>query len=341
MHIEPLSPHNLKHLPRIIVLCGPTGVGKTALSLALAKKLDAEIVGADSVQIYRELDIGSGKATEEELAKVPHHLIDMLAPDQEHNVGDYKTMARQIISSIHDRGKSVIVVGGTGMYLRILVHGLFEAPLPDESIRQRLKADAETQGVPALHARLSEVDPELAQRVHVNDYIRISRGLEIFEQTGKRLSQLQREHQFKAPHYHALKLALIRPRPQLHERINRRCEQMVEAGFVEECRQLFARYDRATKSLQSLGYRQFAPFVFGECSFEEALEEMKKQTRRYAKQQISWLRAEPNVRWVLAPVLDEHGEVPEIVAQDCCAFLAGQTPTLTWANVDSHANPLV
>ena len=340
MDIQALSHHDLASLPRVIALCGPTGVGKTALSIALARALNGEIVGSDSVQLYKELNIGSGKASAEELSQVPHHFIDVLQPDEDHNVGDYKLKARQTIADILARGKNAIIVGGTGLYLRILVHGLFEAPEPDEHIRARLKQEVDALGVEAMHARLAQVDEVLAARVHVNDFVRISRGLEIYEQTGRPLSELQREHQFKAPHFHALKLALIRPRAQLHERINQRVDQMIDAGFVDECRALFKTYGRDIKSLQSLGYRQLAPYIYGESTLDEAIEKMKSQTRRYAKQQIGWLRSEPGVRWVLAPVLNEHGQVPQDVIDDCKTFLAGETPALNWANVDSNAQPL-
>lgn len=339
MDMHTPSKDQLEDLPRVIVLCGPTAVGKTALSLALARALDAEIVGMDSVQLYRELNIGSGKASAQERAQIPHHLIDVVAPDYPYDVGQYKQDAMDAIAEIHARGRAVILVGGTGMYLRVIVHGLFEAPTPDPAIRERLSQEAIRDGGEVMHARLARVDPDLANRLHVNDIMRISRGLEVFEQTGRPLSVMQREHQFKAPHFNALKIALIRPRPQLHARINARVDLMMEQGFVQECSDLYERYPRDTKSLQSLGYRQVAAHVFGEQSLEEVTEATKQRTRRYAKQQIGWLRSEPGVHWIEAPVLSEDGHVPEALLRDCARFLQGETPTYEWSTVDSNAEP--
>lgn len=346
MEIAKLPIETLAALPRIIILCGPTGVGKTALSLSLARALNAEIVNADSVQVYRGLDIGAAKASASERAQVPHHLIDILDPDQDHNVGEYGEQARQVIAQLHARGKHALIVGGTGFYLRILVHGLFESPPADEALRAEHAAFAQEHGALALHQALERVDPALAAKLHPNDTMRISRGLEIWSQTGRRLSDLQREHQFKAPHYHALKLALTRPRAELYSRIETRVEAMFEAGFEQECRALFARYPRQTKSLQSLGYRQMAPYLFGEYDLEEAKRLIVKETKRYAKQQLVWLRSEPGVRWARAPLLSPHSDqaLPEVI-EDCARFLA-QPPTcdvdalsLPWAALDSDANP--
>ena len=338
MHIP--SEDQLHGLPRVIVLCGPTAVGKTALSLALARALGAEIVGMDSVQLYRELDIGSGKASPAERALVPHHLIDLVAPDDPYDVGRYKEDAMEAIAQIHARGRAVILVGGTGMYLRMLVHGLFEAPPPDPALRAQLEEQGRALGPEAMHARLARVDPVLAQRLHPNDLFRVTRGLEVFEQTGRPLSTLQREHQFKAPHFNALKIGLIRPRAQLHARINARVEAMVEQGFVQECVGLFERYPRESKSLQSLGYRQMAEYVFQEMTLAGAIEHTKQKTRRYAKQQIGWLRSEPGVRWIQAPVLDAQGRLPAPLLRDCERFLQGHAPGYEWSTVDSNAQPL-
>lgn len=331
------SAEELAALPRIIVLTGPTGVGKTALSLALAQALDAEIVSADSVQIYRELDIGSAKASAAERALVPHHLLDVFDPDEEHNAGDYAALASRCIADIHQRGKQALVVGGTSFYIRALVHGLFEAPPPDPALRAQHREEADRLGTPALHARLATIDPELAERVHPNDLVRISRGLEIWAQTGRTLSALHREHRFQAPNFNALKLVLIRPRDELHARINARVDHMIEAGFVEECRAVFARYPRDTKVLQSLGYRQMAPHILDGAPLDLCVEDTKSQTRRYAKQQIGWMRTEPGARWVRAPVLDAEGHVPQELVRDCAAFLrSGTIGALAWASADPY-----
>ena len=339
MQIARLDLQALASLPRLIFLCGPTGVGKTELSIALAQRLDAEIINADSVQIYRGLDIGAAKATLSERALVPHHLLDTHDPDQEHHVGAFRDHARALIADLHARGKQAIVVGGTGLYLRVLVHGLFEAPPPDEAIRARHSLEAQRLGSPALHARLAQVDPELAARIHPNDLIRISRGLEVFEQLGQPLSQLQRQHQFKRPHFHALKLALWRPRAELYARVEARVDQMFERGLEQECRALFARYPTSTRALQSLGYRQMAAYLAGESSLEQTRQLIVKETKRYVKQQLVWLRSEPGMRWVRLPLSSPL----EDVVQGCARFLR-EPPTchvealdLPWADADAPA----
>ncbi|QDG54035.1 tRNA (adenosine(37)-N6)-dimethylallyltransferase MiaA [Persicimonas caeni] len=323
-------------LPKILVIAGPTAVGKTSLALEVAERLDGEIVNYDSVQLYRMLDIGTAKPSEAERARVPHHLFDVLDPDEESNVADYIAMAEEAIADIVRRGKIPILVGGTGMYVRILVHGIFEAPPPDEEIRARHRALAEEKGRPFLHAKLAEVDPDLAERIHPNDLVRVSRGLEIYEQTGKPLSVHQREHRFQKPNYDALKIALLRPRDELYERINRRAELMLERGLVEEYEAVIAAgYDRQLKPLQSLGYRQMGEHIFDDVPLDEAVEDIKGQTRRYAKQQISWFRNEPHIHWALAP-LERDGELPAQVLGDIETFFEGGEPDLEWAQLDPY-----
>ncbi len=327
---------DLEGLERIIVIAGPTGVGKTALSLELAKELDAEIVSVDSLQVYRYLDIGTAKVSPEEREQIPHHLIDVVDPDEDFNAAAFKRHANEAIRDIHSRGKAVLLVGGTGLYVRLLVHGLFDAPPPSEELRAKYARQAEEYGREFLHDRLKEVDPELAAKFHPNDFVRVSRGLEIYDQTGKPLSVHQREHRFSRPNYHALKIALIRPREQLYDRINRRVDQMLELGLEQEYRSLMERgYDRSLKPLTSLGYRQIGEYLFDGLPLAEAVADIKQATRRYAKQQISWFRGEPQTNWALAPVLRD-GQVPAEVLGDMEAFLAGEKPGLEWAQIDSY-----
>ncbi|AWV87937.1 tRNA (adenosine(37)-N6)-dimethylallyltransferase MiaA [Bradymonas sediminis] len=342
MDIANISTHGL---PRIIVLGGPTAVGKTRFSLALAEAFGAEIVNYDSVQLYRHLDIGTAKPSAEERARVPHHLFDVLDPDQESNVADYMAMAHATIAEIVGRGKVPLLVGGTGMYARILVHGIFEAPPADPEIRARHRELVDAHGEAHLHAMLAEVDPELAQKFHENDVLRVSRGLEIYEQTGKALSVHQREHRFREPNYDALKIGLLRPREELYDRINQRVDQMMAQGLLDEYKELISRgYDRRLKPLQSLGYRQMQQHLFEDVPLDEAVEDMKVSTRRYAKQQISWFRKEPRLHWALAPILEQGAQqdewrLPATVRDDIEAFIAG-APTdqldLSWAQLDSH-----
>jgi tRNA dimethylallyltransferase len=326
-----------KGLPKILVVAGPTAVGKTSFALDVAEAMGGEVVNYDSVQLYRHLDIGTAKPTAAERERVPHHLVDVLDPDQESNVADYLEMANAAIADIHARGKVPVLVGGTGMYVRILVHGIFEAPPPDEELRDRLRADAADKGRAHLHERLEEVDPELAERVHPNDLVRVIRGLEVYEQTGKALSQHQREHRFKKPNFDALKIALLRPRDELYARIEQRADQMIEQGLLAEYEALIERgYDRQLKPLLSLGYRQMGEHLFDGVALDEAVAEMKKQTRRYAKQQIGWFRGEPNVHWALAPLHDPGGALPSEVLGDIEAFFAGREPSLGWADLDPY-----
>lgn len=301
-------------IPRIIVIAGPTGVGKTALSLWLAQHLDAEIVGIDSVQIYRRLDIGSAKPTPAERAVVPHHLIDMLDPDVEHNAGEYCDHADAAIRDIHSRGKQAILVGGTGLYIRTLVHGLLEAPPPDWELRRRLDAEAAEHGAPYLHARLAEVDPELAARLHPNDQLRVSRGLEIFEQTGHRLSALQAAHRFAQPRYRALKLALTRDRAALFSRIEARVSIMFELGWIDEVRSLITDYPRDLKVLQTLGYRQLADHLLDGLPLDLTHQEIVRQTKRYARQQETWLRTERDVIWHDASTLEDPATLQSLLS---------------------------
>ncbi len=323
-------------LPRVLVVGGPTAVGKSSFALRAAEYLDGEIVGADSVQIYKHVDIGTAKPDEEARARVPHHLIDELDLDADFDVAHYVHRAQDVIADIRERGKRPIVVGGTGLYIRLLVHGIFEAPEASEAIREKYLQIEQEEGTEGLYERLEEVDPTLARKVDLEDGVRIRRGLEVYEQTGNPLSQLQDEHKFSDPNYYPLKIGLIRPRQELYDRIHRRFDQMMEEGLLGEYRALIERgYDRDLKPLQALGYRQMGDHLFEDVPLEEAIREAKKRTRNYAKQQISWFRGEPNLQWALAPVADD-GELPEEVRDDLKTFFEGGEPDLEWADVDSY-----
>lgn len=322
-------------LPRILYIGGPTAVGKSALALGLAEALDAEIVNADSVQLYRGLDIGSAKARAADRARVRHHLLDVLDPDEPNNVADFVEMALEAIASITSRGKRAIVTGGTGLYLRVLVHGIFDAPPPDESIRARHRALHAEHGPGYLHERLGEVDAALADKIHPNDIVRVSRGLEVFEQTGRRLSELQREHAFKTPNVEALKVALHRPRPELYARIASRVEIMLEAGFVEEVRGLRdLGFGRDLKPMQSLGYAQLMAHLAGELTAQEAEEAIVRETKRYARRQLNWLRSERDVHWARAPLVEDDGQPPQGLLEDLERFFdASDEPLeLSWTS---------
>jgi tRNA dimethylallyltransferase len=324
-------------LPRLLVVGGPTAVGKSSFALRAAELLDGEIVGADSVQIYEDVDIGTAKPDEAARERVPHHLIDELELDTDFDVAQYVQRAKDVIADIRERGKRPIVVGGTGLYIRLLVHGIFEAPEASDEIREKYVRLEEKRGVEALYERLQEVDPDLADKLEPEDGVRVRRGLEVYEQTGTPLGELQREHKFSDPNYYPLKIGLIRPRQELYDRIHRRFDQMMEEGLLDEYRSLIDDgYDRELKPLQALGYRQMGEHLFDDVPLDEAVDEAKKRTRNYAKQQISWFRGEPMLHWALAPVANETGRLPDEVRDDLTTFFEGGEPELDWADVDSY-----
>ena len=330
------TPQDLEGLDRIVVIAGPTGVGKTEFSLQLAERIGAEIVSVDSLQVYREFDIGTDKVGARARDRVRHHLIDVVDPREEFNAADFKRRATEAIDEIYGRGNRPLLVGGTGLYIRLLVHGMLDVPEPSDELRAKYDRQADEHGDDFLYRRLRQLDPELADEVHPNDQVRITRGLEVYDQTGKPLSEHQREHRFSTPNYNALKLVLIRPRKELYDRINRRVDQMIEAGLEAEYRGLLeAGYSPELKPMQSIGYRQIGEYVAGERSLDEAVDEIKRQTRRYAKQQISWFRGEPQVHWTMAPVIDD-GEIPAQVVDDIHSFFDGEAPELEWAQVDPY-----
>lgn len=327
---------DLEGLQRIVVVAGPTGVGKTEFSLQLAERIDAEIISVDSLQVYRHLDIGTDKVGEEARRRVPHHLIDVVDPDESFNAADFRRLASEAIDDIVDRRKVPLLVGGTGLYIRLLVHGILDVPEPSDELRAKYERQAEEHGDDFLYRRLRQVDPKLAQKVHPNDQVRITRGLEVYDQTGKPLSEHQREHRFSRPNYHALKIVLARRREELYERINRRVESMIERGLVEEYRRVVDMgYDPGLKALNSIGYRQIGHMERGEMTFEEAVADTQKQTRRYAKQQLSWFRKEPQTHWAMAPLV-EDGQIPDEVVADVRCFVDGGEPQLEWAQVDPY-----
>lgn len=318
-------------LPSLIVIAGPTGVGKTRFALELAQAANAEIISVDSLQVYRGLDIGTAKASAEERAAVPHHLIDILSPDEDFNVADFMAQADKAVEDIVARGKNIIAAGGTNLYMRAFVHGLFDAPPPDDGIRARHKELANYYGVIWLYKELERVDPTLAARIHHQDLVRISRGLEVFEQTGTPLSRLQDAHKFQDPRFRAFKLALNRPRQSLYERINTRVDAMMQGGLMAEYDALIeGGFSPDLKPLMSLGYRHARFLREGTWSEPEMVSELQKDTRRFAKQQLSWLRSEPQIQWALAPEL-EDARIRARMLEDLCAFFEGEDPNLNWA----------
>lgn len=284
--------------PRVVAIVGPTASGKTALAIEVARACGAEIVNADSRQVYRRLDIGSAKPTPAERAMAPHHLLDVVDPDEPFSAAEFQRRALELVDAIVARGRRVVVVGGTGLYVKALRGGLFAGPPRDPELRARLEADEDAEpGV--LHRRLREADPEAAARIHANDRIRLVRGLEVFALTGRPISALQREHAFRQRAVAMRTLAPAWERAELYARIDARCVAMLDAGLVDEVRRLLAAgYDPGLSSLRSPGYREIIACLRGECTVDRALADMQKATRNLAKRQLTWFRNDPETEWL-------------------------------------------
>ncbi|MEZ4528308.1 MAG: tRNA (adenosine(37)-N6)-dimethylallyltransferase MiaA [Desulfobacterales bacterium] len=284
--------------PRIIVICGPTGIGKTGAAIDAALTFGGEIVSADSMQIYRYMDIGTAKPTAEEKAAMQHHMIDIVDPDEDFDAAQYAEEARRAVAQIHKKGKVPFVAGGTGLYIKILLGGIFQAPAPAPELRARLRAEAKMHGAAFLHQRLLGCDPESGRRIHPNDTFRIVRALEIFETTGQSISEYHQSHGFSENPFHVYKIGLQAEREILYKRIEMRVDAMLETGLESEVRSLLEKgYSPQLKSMQSIGYRHMADWIQGRLSFDEAVRTMKQDTRRYAKRQFTWFRADPEIVW--------------------------------------------
>ncbi len=283
---------------QIIVIAGATGVGKTAAAVALAKRLGSEIVNADSMQVYRYLSIGTAKPTAQELDGVPCYLIDHVDPDYQYNMGDFLTDAIPIVERLLGAGKCPIVCGGTGLYLKGLLHGVFETFTRDEAVRAELRRRRDTEGAPALHAELQRVDPVAAARIKPNDGVRIERALEVWYATGKRISDLQ-EQGGASPTRPARYFVLSRPREEICARIDARVDAMMKGGLLDEVREyLRLGYGRGNPAVRALGYDEMIDFLEGKCTLETAVEAMKLKSRRYAKRQMTWFRGVPYAEWI-------------------------------------------
>lgn len=286
--------------PLVLVVVGPTAVGKTEVALEVAERLGGEIISADSRQVYREFDIGTAKPTPQERARVPHHLVDFLDPRATYSVAEFCAAAKDLVERLWNEGKVPLVVGGTGLYVRGFMEGWTFGGVPAEpSLRAHLEERAQREGIEALWEELHRLDPETAQRLSRQDRKRIVRALEVCLLTGQPLSRFLREQGRRPPSFRFLPFALTLPRPLLYQRINRRVLRMLEAGWLEEVKRLAARgYDERTPAMESVGYRPLLRAVRGEISLDEAIPEIQRETRRYAKRQLTWFRAQPGLRWI-------------------------------------------
>ncbi len=282
----------------VLVVCGPTGSGKSAMGMELAQHIPLEILSADSRQVYRMMDIGTAKASITEQAQVPHHMIDLIDPDQDFSVAAFVEMARPLIEQIHQRGKLACIVGGTGLYIKALLGGLAALPSGDPLLRQRLHERESTQGSGTLHRELQQLDPQSAAAIHPNNLIRTVRALEVCLLTGQKFSAIKAKHNFIESPYNVLSIAPDYSRQILYQRIDARVRQMLDMGLIDEVQMLVARYGSDLKALQTLGYREILRFFAGDYNVEQLCAEIQLRTRQYAKKQLTWFRKDPEIFWV-------------------------------------------
>ena len=282
----------------LLVICGPTAAGKTALALSVAESFPLEVVSADSRQVYRGMDIGTAKATAEEQDRVPHHLLDLIDPDQSFSAAAFVARAVPVIRDIVRRGRLPCVVGGTGLYIQALLGGLARVPGADPQLRAQLHQRAAEQGTDVLYRELEQVDPQSAARIHPHNLVRLVRALEVYRQTGRPFSAFREEHGFSGRRYEVLKIAPGLSREALYQRINHRSARMLQDGLISETESLLQRFPQGPKALQTLGYREVGRYLRGELSPDEMLSEIRKNTRRYAKRQLTWFRREDDIIWV-------------------------------------------
>jgi len=288
-----------KKVLNLTLLCilGPTAVGKTEIAIKIALRIGGEIVSVDSRQIYRQMDIGTAKPTPEQLKLVLHHVINSVSPDEYFSVADYQKIADEAINQIHQRGKVPMLVGGSGMYFRAVVDGLFDGPDTDKALRKRLRQEAEEHGIEYLYEKLKIIDPKAADNIHHNDLIRIIRALEVFELSGERISDLQQQWNSSEPRYQFVAFGLDYPRQELYKRIEARVDQMMSDGLLDEVRSLSG-YSRELPSMNCLGYKELLSYLDSKCDLDEAVRLIKQNTRRFAKRQLTWFRKDKRIKWI-------------------------------------------
>lgn len=294
------GPLSNRFMDRIICIAGPTASGKTALAVELAKLTNGEVVSCDSMQVYRRMDIGTAKPTKEEMQGIVHHMLDVAEPDEEFSVSRYCELAAPIVDDIVNRGKTAIIAGGTGLYMDALIRGNAFAPYPSTGRRQELEAMAAEKGIEAVLAQLRAVDPESAERLHPSDQKRIIRAMEVYLETGHTITEHNEKTQQIPPRYCPLWFGLEDVnREDLYARINRRVDDMLEAGLVEEIRQLLdSGIPEKCTAMQAIGYKEFVCALNGQITIEEAADQVRQASRRYAKRQLTWFRRNPSIHWL-------------------------------------------
>jgi tRNA dimethylallyltransferase len=304
--------------PLLVVVLGPTASGKTALSLVLAERFHGEVVNCDSVAMYREFEIGTAKPSASERARAPHHLLDFVDPTGYVTAGEYARLARQALAQIKSRGNLPIGVGGTGLYLRALLDGLFPGPQRSEELRERLRQRLEQNGADYLHRLLRRLDPDAAAKIHANDIPKLIRAIEVCLASRQKMTELWKQGRDPLTGFRIVRLGLNPDREALYARINQRAERMFESGLVEETKRLLAKYGDTARPLASLGYKQAVQLLQGEIDHKAALQAAQQAHRNYAKRQMTWFRREPEVVW-----LEGFGDDPSI--QQKAAALAVET----------------
>ena len=301
----------------IICIAGPTASGKTALAVELAKELNGEVVSCDSMQVYKRMDIGTAKPTIVEMQGIPHHMIDVAEPDEDFSVSRYCRLASPIVDDIVARGKTAIIAGGTGLYMDSLMRGNAFAPFPSTGVREKLEAQADSEGMEAMLSRLSSIDPEAAARLHLSDRKRIIRALEVYLETGQTITEHNRKTQLIPPKYRPLWLGLdFADRAELYRRIDRRVDLMLEMGLIAEIQGLLASgIPPKCTAMQAIGYKEFVSALHGEETIAQAAEEVKKSSRHYAKRQLTWFRRNPNLHWLKRQAGQKNEEILSIARQ--------------------------
>lgn len=282
---------------KVIVIVGPTAIGKTELSLKLAKDLNGEIISGDSMQVYKGLDIGTAKASKEEQEMVPHHLIDIIEMTEDYTVSDFQTKARSLIEDITSRGKVPIIVGGSGLYIQSVLYDYqFPNEARDEAVTKELEKEVESKGIEPLYNRLKEIDPKQADKIHPNNHRRVIRAVEIYETTGLTMTEIQ-ERQKVTPLYEVQFIGLEMDRALLYERINQRIDIMVQNGLIAEVSKVFENVDQTSQAMSGIGYKEFIPYFRGESSLHECMDALKKNSRRFAKRQYTWFKNKMDIPW--------------------------------------------
>ncbi len=309
-----ISESNSKSTTKILFIVGPTATGKSDLAIALAERLKAEIISADSMQVYRYMDIGTAKPSRKMRNLIPHHFIDILNPDELFSAGDFARLGRRLIDEKKNQNIPLIVVGGTGLYIKALDKGLVNLPAIPEGIKISLWETYMDRGLPFLYENLQKIDPTLAVNIHPNDRFRILRALGIYKTTGKPLSSFQQQHRFKGSSLQALKIGLTHPREILYNRIEKRVDWMIKNGWIEEVKTLLAQgYHETLKPMQAIGYRQLTEVIRGKRRLASAVEEIKKETRHLAKRQITWFKKEAPDLWINPDSKSLSSEVDSIL----------------------------